>query len=398
MSLDKNKFVEDFNEMKQDSREFYVLEITSSDQCTMRCSYCFEKGCGYDKTKTLNSDMPNIIEKIDLLLEDEKFNDIFRGIQLDFWGGEPTMNMLPIQTLVEKYKNCSKIRFHIYTNGFVVKKFLNLLEENKDVPQFRDNFSIQISYDGNPIHDKNRISFSGGATSKEVLNNFDAIVSLGYSPSFKATLTPEDFKYLPDVWEDYNFLHSLYKEKGVKINYAPTIDYLNNYSEHYLEDFKKAIIEVAKKEVHFYKREGRYLMTWFRGGRGKFECSAGRNIASIDTSGNGYVCHGAHYIDDAKVKDSLYVFSIYDKNEDFINKIINQYYNMLENGPEKYVPKECASCEATTCLRCNTSKFVHSSKEGFFNKWYDYLNQKTICSYFKFFGKVDRATIRILED
>ena len=106
MSLDKNKFVEDFNEMKQDSREFYVLEITSSDQCTMRCSYCFEKGCGYDKTKTLNSDMPNIIEKIDLLLEDEKFNDIFRGIQLDFWGGEPTMNMLPIQTLVEKYKNC----------------------------------------------------------------------------------------------------------------------------------------------------------------------------------------------------------------------------------------------------------------------------------------------------
>lgn len=389
-------FVEDYQEAVQDLREVYVFELTCSDLCTMRCTYCFEKNCGFTKTETLNDSLPVIFEKIDYLLADEEFNSIFKGIQIDFWGGEPTINMDMIKGLVERYRDEKKVFFHIYSNGYKIAEFINLLEINKGDPDFVSRFNIQISYDGNPVHDKNRVNTVGEPTSKEILANADALINLGYKISFKATILPEDFKYLPEIWEDFKIL--FYKYKGtVGLNYAPTIDYSNEYESSYFSDFEEGVINIAKKEIEFFKKEGFHLLTWFKGDKGKFHCSAGRNIVSIDTKGVGYYCHGCFYLGEED-KKQLKVFSIYDEKDVFLKKIINQYYYMLENSPEKLAPKECISCEASICFRCNSFKFAESEKTEFFDKWYDYTGQKILCSYFKFFGKIDRTVKRILED
>lgn len=389
-------FAKEYNKVVQDTREFYVLELTCSDQCTMRCTYCFEKSCGFTKTETLNESLPVLFDKIDHLLSSEVFEATFRGIQLDFWGGEPTINMDMLRSIIEKYKNEPKIYFHIYSNGYKIAAFTNLLEENKDNMNFKNRFNIQISYDGTPVHDKNRLNITGEPTSKEVLENADTLINMGYKVSFKATIIPEDFKYFPTIWEDFRTLYYKYKGK-INVNYAPTVDYSNTHKNSFSADFEEGVVQIAKKEIDFFKAEKRHLFSWFTGDRGKFHCSAGRNIVSIDTEGSGYFCHGCLYLGEDD-KKQFKVFSIYDEKDIFLNKIINQYYYMVENSPEKYAPKECETCEATMCLRCNSFKFVESEKESFFEKWYDYSGQKVLCSYFKFFGKIDRTVKRILEE
>lgn len=374
--------------MYNDNR-FYCLEITTTNLCNMRCDYCFEPQSV--DTNNLNKRVPDLIEKLDEILESKwRKNNFNGGLNIGFWGGEPTLNLYLIEELLSYYKDNKNVIFHIYTNGYKIEKLISILEplaknlmSDNDLPKMK----VQISYDGNPVHDMSRKNVKGEPTSKEVLQNARSLYDIGFEVRFKSTLKPAYFKYMPEIWDD---LEKLYYKFGraKSFAYTPTIDVKNVYKDNCFEEFKKSVIKIAKKEVNFYKKEKRFLWNWVNGS--KVFCKPGVTLTSLDTNGDLYYCHRCFYLPDEK--ETTKVGSIFDS--DIVKKLENTH-SFLLNKSEPDI-EECDDCEATMCIRCNVQKFEQSNKNNFLDKWFDYLSQPDQCNYFKFFGKVNRAIRKII--
>jgi radical SAM protein with 4Fe4S-binding SPASM domain len=137
-------------------------------------------------------------------------------------------------------------------------------------------------------------------------------------------------------------------------------------------------------EIDFFKKNGYFLFTWYRGSDERYTCSAGKNIMILDTDGNFYPCHGALYLDD---KENHKVSSL-GTNINNLNR--DKYAKMIEKTNE-----ECNSCVATTCFVCPTSSYATSQKDTYEERWLD--NQvHGLCGYYQAFGKVDRAFSKLL--
>jgi len=366
--------------MKQ--KGYFCLEVNATRICNMKCQYCFE----FDKTpETEKIDHNLIMKRIDELLEDEWFNDRYCGIKIDFWGGEPTLNPVLIKTLIEKYVKNPKVLFHIYTNGYQMDGLYNILKTYKDYKKF----SIQFSYDGQPIHDIRRKDKKNNTTSEVILKNMERFVDLGFPISLKSTIMPRDFKYMPIVWDDFRALYDKYNNKK-RFQYNPTIDQEHFNSNFYYEDFEKAILEIGRKELDFYRENNTHLMSWFQGLQ--VFCSAGKNMATVDTDGNVYFCHGIIY--NELKKQDLKITNIE------LNTFVKDIQNNCEKADLWKVPddvaEQCKNCSATMCMKCNARKYEHSTKTKINEKWMDFTTQPEICNYFKIFGRINRAIKKII--
>lgn len=373
------------NNVCMNNKPLFNLEFNITDFCNMSCEYCFESD---SKCRDINLDADLSIKRTNELLENKWFNDNFIGIKIDFWGGEPTVNMPIMRKIIEKYiDNPKVIEFHIYSNGYRVKRLYNLLKSYSY--EKRQKFDIQFSYDGNPVHDMRRKDKKNKPTGKKVLENTEMFYEIGVPILFKSTIQPSDFKYMSQVWDDFKILYDKYNDKIIykSFGYHPTIDYYSKFEKDYMEDFKNSITEIARKEVTFNKQNGDFLFKWFKGG--KKQCGAGKYMVVIDLDGDVCFCHGCLY---NELKDDLKITNI--KRDNFVEDVRNNYERM-ERWIEKE-PEECITCSATQCLRCNAKKYEISKKNTPSKKWNDYTNQPEICKYFKVFGNIDRALKQII--
>jgi uncharacterized protein len=364
----------------------YCIEITVTQMCNFRCSYCFENNSQLNLSTNLEKDFPLLIKRIDDLLHSEWFKNKFDGLQICFWGGEPTINFKMIQKIIDIYKNNEMIYFFIYSNGVFSKRIFKMYSElkNKKAPPNIRKFRFQISYDGNPIHDLCRRTVSGKPSSQTVLKSIDYLISKGAIPTLKSTCPMEYIKYIPDCWDDMNKLYEKHKKK---ITYALTLDYHEKISEESLKEAEKAFIEVAKKEYKFHKEHGHFLSNVFD--HNKKLCSSGSNMVTFDVDGKAYFCHGAIYCDK---KDDFQYTSIYDN--DFVSKIKEKYNSI----PIPETPKICENCVAIMCLKCNVVKYLSSKKTDFVDKFHDFLCQPDQCEYYKIIGRIGRGLILLIEE
>lgn len=369
----------------------FSLEITTTQQCNLGCTYCFE-GCGDspEENYKLNTDILSfevIKDKIDYLLKDEEFTKTFNGgIDLYFWGGEPTLNNSLIEEVILHYKDNPKIRsYSLSSNGYDIRPIEKLIKLHKDI-------KVQISYDGGVPNELRRLTLTRKDTSNKVRNNILKLLDTDIAYlGLKATIVPQDFSTLVSAWEDYEDLYYKFKEKGRRIIYKPTIDYHNIHLINYLEDWKKAIREIAKKEIKFFKKNGEFLWEWMTGA--KPQCSAGVNMSAIDVQGNVRFCHGAIY--DGDRGDSMTTSNIFkDSNKTIATNILSQGKILLENTKED--PDMCTNCVATVCMRCPVNNISLSPKDDMYDRWNHNSHNVNICSYFKEFGKVNLAVLKIL--
>ena len=77
--------------------------------------------------------------------------------------------------------------------------------------------------------------------------------------------------------------------------WCPSIDSVADLSNIDLEMWRRVLLEVAKREIHFIEQNGRPLLTWFKDGK-RF-CDV-RCSTHMHSDGNFYLCHGAPYIED----------------------------------------------------------------------------------------------------
>lgn len=391
---DLNQFKEDLKDIKIEDQDkgYYNFEVTTTQVCNMRCKYCFEEGFKADP-KTLNSDITLIYEKIDAFLSDPWAMEHFSGVNIDFWGGEPTNNFFMIESLVHRYLNNSRVRFHIYTNGYNISKLKPLLQEMVDKNK-KHLFNVQFSYDGAAVHDERRILPNGGPTSERVLGNAKILYDMGIDINFKSTLIPTDFKHLSEIWDEFAILSEQFKPRinpESKPRYHPTIDYTNNYEKNYIDEFRAQVIKIAKKEIEYKKKKGHHLWTWLENAQ-KSSCSAGKTTSCLDINGEAYSCHGAMYLNS---KEDQKIWSLKDNNEVFLSKIRHKFETFTKGMADATPPKKCEECVATMCMRCNVVKYDRSDKTDYFEKWTDYGNQPELCPYFKTFGKIHRAIRKI---
>jgi len=366
----------------------YKLEVTTIQICNMGCTYCFESTKGEDyKVEPKRLDYDPLAEKIDGILESDWLKKNYDGLTLDFWGGEPTLNYPLIEKLCTKYLKDDRVDYHMYSNGYDIKpheKLLKLFEGKLDKLQ------IQISYDGAGAHAKDRKDKRGRSTEETVRQNIYKVAESGVALGLKATLVPENFHMLPDIWEDYKNLFETLPE-NVSVNLYPTIDYHNERGDLNIEGWQKSLHILAGKELAFHKKYGHHLMSWF-GGQ-KRNCSAGKHISAVDVFGNSYLCHGALY---EPGKEDFKLGHITQDKVTFVNNLESSFNTFSSHPPED--PLGCKTCVATMCQRCHIIKHASSEKEEFMDRWYDNQSQPFMCYYFKEFGKVDRAVQALLEE
>lgn len=375
----KKEFEEDIT-----GKETYTLEINITNMCNMRCSYCFE-GEGLKKdTKVLNNNVPLLKERIWELLDSSFINNNYEGVTLDFWGGEPTLNMSLMGELINTFKYRPDMYFHVYSNGYSVDDLMDMAIEMKR-GGYPSSMKIQFSYDGQPIHNLRRITKGGKLTAEKVIENGKILSKFGIGIDYKATIIPPDFKYLPQVWDDFKKLNDIF---DYDIFYAPTIDYHNTYEDNHIEDLKWSMIEIAAKEVEFYKEHKRNLMKWFRNERNI--CGTGQSMSIVDTDGNVYFCHGCLY---SKIKEETIVTSIFDDN--FVKQIEDKS-NFLKNYDFSHLNKECKECIANYCVKCNSRALEASKNETLEDRWFDFTCQPYMCDYFKLIGKIHTAMRKVI--
>jgi uncharacterized protein len=124
-----------------------LLVAVLSEQCNLNCSYC-----NVDKWSKIRIDPHQYIQEYHKLRA--QYPDEL--IQIDFYGGEPLLQLDLIKIIVESLKNEEKIKFFMPTNGLLIdEEIAEYIIEN--------NIEISISFDG-LWHDKNRLQLNGKST------------------------------------------------------------------------------------------------------------------------------------------------------------------------------------------------------------------------------------------
>ena len=370
----------------------YNFEITTTQLCNMRCTYCFENIGGFlEDKRNLNDYIPGIIDKANKMLEHYEFKKKYDGINFVFWGGESSMNMKMIRALVDEFapkENCS---FFMYSNGYSMDTLYNYLAELKQkYASITKRYQIQFSYDGKELHDQNRFGVNGELTSDTVIKNMYKFYDLGFYTGLKSTIKHDQLDKMVGAWKDFDKIsRDIYSKYGFHIKYGPTIDENHKMEDNYFEMFKESIKEIAKLELQRNKDGLPLLLSWWNGI--KATCAVNGHMGCFGVDGNYYVCHAGSYANE-ETKKEFKIADVKQSDEDFLTAVFEASERISSIKENKVEDFNCESCSATNCPRCEVIVYDKSQKETFDEKWTDYnVDYLGFCRYWKFFGIVDRA-------
>ncbi len=178
------------------SREAKALCLHVSHDCNLRCKYCFADEGAYHSVREVMS-FETAKTAIDFLLRESGSRKV---LEVDFFGGEPLMNLDVVKKTVyyakEEAKKCGKrFLFTTTTNGLLLDddtiKFFNEEMEN-----------VVLSLDGRPeVHDAVRKTVSGKGSYAAVIEKIKKFVrSRGDKHYYvRGTFTAKNLDFSRDV-------------------------------------------------------------------------------------------------------------------------------------------------------------------------------------------------------
>ncbi len=299
-----NEVMAEIAELKKEGTLFSEMEYTPEDikafdpvakalclnvttGCNLRCEYCFA-GAGHVPHENMSFEVAK--QGLEFLIENSKDRV---NLEVDFFGGEPTLNFDVIKQTVEygrkrEAETGKKFRFTVTTNGYYVTDemidFFNAEMKN-----------IVISMDGRKeIHDSIRLTAGGGASYDRVLETAKKIVESRGNKEYyiRGTYTKKNLDFSQDVIAMYD---AGFKEVSIE----PVVtsgelslteeDLPKIFAEYealaaYLEENRK------KRGLHFFHftidlSGGPCLNKRLRG------CGAGVEYFAVNPDGNLYPCH-----------------------------------------------------------------------------------------------------------
>ncbi len=327
-----------------------ALCLLISHDCNLRCEYCFA-GTGDYGTGRKNMSFDVAKSAIDFVIESSKDR---QNIEVDFFGGEPTLNWQVVKDTVAYAREQEKIhgkniRFTVTTNGVLLDdekiKFINAEMAN-----------VVLSLDGRKdVNDKMRKRVDGTGSYDKVLANFKKCVDTreGKEYYIRGTFTKYNLDFSNDVLHIYDMGFDQVSVEPVvtdtKYPYALTeIDLPDIYMEY--EKLADMLIDVEKKGefcnfFHFMVDldQGPCAIKRMRG------CGAGNEYVAVTPDADIYPCHQFVGIDE------FYMGNLY-KN-DFKSEMKDDFAKA-----HIYTKTECQKCWAKFYCSggCNANNFLYS--------------------------------------
>lgn len=291
LSLEREGLLQNNKEIIKKERKSYPRDVRGitlmiSQDCNLRCTYCYGDGGEYFDKGHMSFEVAQ--KAVDFLVKNSITKD---PLLISFLGGEPLINFKLIKEVVQYCKyimenSNKKFRYSITTNGTVFNDEINkFLIENK--------FTTQISVDGKKeVHDINRIYSSGKGSFEKLKENTKFLRENSFITA-RATITGTNL----DLIENFEELEKL---GFVGIPMAPAQNLLTE------EEYEILIEKDEQLSLYFlnliqngdYKRAKKLRMPYsmiedIHDGKYKKEliCGSGNTMCAIDINGKIYPCH-----------------------------------------------------------------------------------------------------------
>ena len=198
----------------EEGRKVSRITLHVTNDCNLRCKYCYAKGGNYDEPRSLMS-MSTADKFISFCKEN--FTDVQNIV---FFGGEPLMNIKVMGFICDKFnslyseKQISFLpKFGLITNGTILtERVISFVNKNISF--------VTVSIDGpKEINDKNRVFSNGNGSYDSIVRFISELKKIkALKLRFEATFTKE---HLLDGFtkEDiYSYLRTKFNIHGEVIN------------------------------------------------------------------------------------------------------------------------------------------------------------------------------------
>ena len=166
--------------------------------CNLNCSYCFaSQGKYHGDRAVMRFEVGK--QALDFLVENSAGR---RNLEVDFFGGEPLLNMQVVKDLVAYARSIEKekgknFRFTLTTNGMLI---------DDDVIEFanKECSNVVLSLDGRKeIHDRFRVDYAGRGSWEQIVPKFQKLVEAreGKNYYMRGTFTHANPDFLKDIEE-----------------------------------------------------------------------------------------------------------------------------------------------------------------------------------------------------
>ncbi|MFT5874661.1 MAG: hypothetical protein ACI8WT_003631 [Clostridium sp.] len=264
--------------------------LNIAHDCNLRCKYCFADGEGYDKQKILMSfDVAK--RSIDFLIQNSGSR---KNIEVDFFGGEPLLNMEVVKKTVDYARGLEKqhyknFRFTITTNAtLLTPDIMEYLDENM--------INIVLSIDGRKVvQDNIRTTINGDGTYDDILPKIKTMVQMREKSKkqyyIRGTFTANNLDFSKDI---KHFIDLGFKEISIEPVVLPAGDVLSIKEEHLeqiYDEYDKIFDELLlHDDVIFY-----HFNIDINGGACIYKrisgCGAGFEYIAVTPEGDIYPCH-----------------------------------------------------------------------------------------------------------
>lgn len=261
--------------------------------CNLRCKYCFADTGDFGGPRGV-MDLETGKKAIDFLLEVSVGR---KNLELDFFGGEPFVNLDVVKELVKYAREREKaygkeFRFTITTNAMIMRQedidFLN-----------KEMYNVVVSIDGRKeVHDRLRVDVAGKGSYDTVLKNSKKFVQQRGDKQYYArgTFSAYNLDFAEDVLTLQNEgFDQISIEPAVvdsKFDYAIKEEHLPTIFEEY-EKLAKIYVEKRKDDDQWFNffhfmidlENGPCLYKRLSG------CGAGCEYIAVTPEGEIYPCH-----------------------------------------------------------------------------------------------------------
>jgi uncharacterized protein len=251
-----------------------IVSLTITEACNLNCVYCYE----HKKTAAVMS----IETAKDIVKYEFENSDGFDEVEIDLFGGEPTLYPEIIKELVEwteAYGFKKPFIFFLQTNGTLVHgDFQDWLLKHKT------HVNVGLSLDGTPAtHNANR-------NNSYDLIDVDFFVRNYPVQGVRMTISSESVGRLA---EDVIYLHNIGFGR-VSASFAYGIDWDQNFIDGVLTDQMKVLCDyylehpelkecgILETNISALASKGEKLLKW---------CGSGVEMISIGVDGKKYPCH-----------------------------------------------------------------------------------------------------------
>ena len=348
-----------------DDRAQNIVTICLTEDCNLRCKYCYMKG----KNSFKKIDFKTAAKAVDCILEAKNIYNK-NSVIWDFIGGEPFLEIELLDRVSDYIKKRmfellhpwgKNYKFRILTNGILYgnEKVQKYIDKN------RKNLTIGISIDGNKIkHDLQRIYSNGRGSYDDVIKNVPLWLSQFENTYSKTTFAHDDLPYVKDsiihLWElGIKRISANIVFEDVWTKSDPTIfeNQLRLLADYIIE---KGIWDKFGYDVKFFNPTIGFPLS------NKFTnntyCGAGIEEITVDCDGNFYPC--IRFLDFSLSKNKS--ITIGNIKTGILKEKLNIFKCLTRN---KVDPSTCKKCKVRSgCLTCAGLNYDESTQEPLFKR------------------------------